>query len=333
LTPVLRTLRAAAMAAMAVLGCLPVALAQTQGVVAVVNDQPITEHDVTERIALLTILGDAPGGMSRKQSLQSLIDEQIKISEATRFKLMPDDGAVREQIARMSKGMDTTTENLLARLKKQGVSETAFNRYVGALLGFNRILSNKYRNDVAVTDAEVEAKMAEIKGKADSQMAKILNDPRMRPVTVYSLMEITLPVEDSDSMLLQARAIEAQQYISRFKGCGSARAAAEGIFNVKLGKKFDADASKLPKPLKAALDKAGQGRAVGPMRGKEGIQLLGFCGSRKVTPPKPDFKMPTRQQVERALLNEKYDGLEQKYLKTVRGSVYVEYRNPDYALQ
>ena len=69
------------------------------------------------------------------------------------------------------------------------------------------------------------------------------------------------------------------------------------------------------------------------MMSKEGIQLLGFCGSRKITPPKPDFKMPTRQQVERALLNEKYDGLEQKYLRTVRGSVYVEYRNPDYALQ
>ena len=148
------------MAAFAMLGALPPAAAQTQGVVAVVNDQPITEHDVTERIALLTILGDAPGKMSRKQSLQSLIDEQIKIAEATRFKLMPDDGAVRDQIARMSKGMDTTTDNLVARLKKQGVSETAFTRYVGALLGFNRILSNKYRNDVAVTDAKVDAKIA-----------------------------------------------------------------------------------------------------------------------------------------------------------------------------
>ena len=31
---------------------------------------------------------------------------------------------------------------------------------------------------------------------------------------------------------------------------------------------------------------------------KTGIQLIAFCGARKISPPKPDFKMPTRQQVE-----------------------------------
>ena len=105
------------------------------------------------------------------------------------------------------------------------------------------------------------------------------------------------------------------------------------MFNVKQGKKFDADAAKLPKAMRAALDKAGVGRAVGPMRGKTGIQLLALCGIRKLTPPKPDFKMPARDQVERGLTNEKYDGLEEQYLKTIRGNVYIEYRNSSYARQ
>jgi peptidyl-prolyl cis-trans isomerase SurA len=142
-----------------------------------------------------------------------------------------------------------------------------------------------------------------------------------------------LPVEADDSMLLQARAIEAQQVLRRFNGCGNARSAAEGIFNVKIGKKFEADSTKLPKQMKAALDKAGVGRAVGPMRGKNGIQLIAFCGTRKITPPKPDFKMPTREQVQRSLINEKYDVVEEDYLKTARESVYVEYRNSSYAQQ
>lgn len=311
----------------------PAALAETQGVVAVVNDVPITELDITQRISLTKILGDAQNGMTRKQALKSLIDEQVKISEATKFKLLPSEGEVKDYIARVSKGMETTPEGLLGRLQKQGIGESTFRRYVSALIGFNRIISSKYRETVKVEPADVDAKFAEIKSNADAQLSKIMNDPRMRPVTVYSLLEITLPVEAEDVMLLQARAVEASQFMRKFKGCGSARAAAEGIFNVKIGKKFEADAAKLPAPMRAALDKAGQGRAVGPMRTKVGIQLVAFCGSRKIVPPKPDFKMPTREQVERALINDKYDGLEEDYLKTIRGNVYVEYRNSSYAQQ
>ena len=312
----------------------PLAAAETQGVVVVVNDKPVTELDITQRIALLKILGDSPSeGMSRKQALQSLIDEQVKIAEATRVKLLPSEAEVKDQIGRMAKNMKMAPDALLALLKKQGIGETTFRQYVTALIGFNRIISAKYRSDIKVTDSDIDARFNDIKSKADAQISKIMNDPRMKAVTVYSLLEITLPVEADDSMLLQSRAIEANQYLQRFKGCGSAKAAAEGIFNVKVGKKFEADAAKLPAPMRAALDKAGQGRAVGPMRTKVGIQLVAFCGSRKIVPPKPDFKMPTRDQVERALINDKYDGLEEDYLKTIRGNVYVEYRNSSYAQQ
>jgi peptidyl-prolyl cis-trans isomerase SurA len=307
------------------------AYAETQGVVVVVNDVPITELDITQRISLMKILGDAQNGLTRKQALKSLIDEQVKIAEAAKFKLMPSDGEIKDYMARVSKGMETTPEGLLGRLKKQGISETTFRRYISALIGFNRIISSKYRDGVKVQPADVDAKFAEINSSTKAQISKIMNDPRMQPVTVYSLMEITLPVEAQDVMLLQARAVEAAQFLRRFKGCGNARAAAEGIFNVKIGKKFDADAAKLPKPMKAALDKVGSGRAVGPIRAKQGIQIIAFCGSRKIVPPKPEFKMPTREQVERSLINQKYDALEEDYLKTVRGNVYVEYRNSSYA--
>lgn len=322
---------AAAVSALAPAG-LP-ALAETQGVVAVVNDMPITERDLTQRIALLTILDDAPDGMTRKQALQSIIDEEVKIAEATRLRMMPTDAQIGDRIERIAKGMQQAPADLLAKLKKQGVSEKTFRRYLGGMMGFNRIVSAKYQAKVEVSESEVNARMAEIKGKVGAQLDRIKNDPRMKPVTVYSLMEVTLPVEAEDSMLLQSRAIEAAQVMKNFRSCGAARKAADGVFNVKIGKKFDADAAKLPKQLKAALDKAGEGRAIGPVRDKAGIKLIAFCGSRKISPKMPDFKMPTREQIERALINERYAGREEEFLKTVRGKVYVEYRNTNYAQQ
>jgi peptidyl-prolyl cis-trans isomerase SurA len=325
---------AVSLACGAITGAPQPARAEVQGIVAIANDQPITERDIDQRIALLKLLDDwPPAGMSRQQVLQNLIDDTVKIIEASRLMMLPEDKDVSQQINRMAKNMKISREELLAKLKKIGISEATFRRYLLATLSFSRIISAKYREAVTASDAEVDAKMAEINSKVGAEMKKIMSDPRMKGITVYSLMEITLPLDSPDPILLQSRAIEAATVAKRFKGCGNARAAAQGVFNVKIGKKFEADAAKLPKPMKQALDQAGQGRAVGPMRSKDGLQLIAFCGSRTITPPKPDFKMPSRDQIQRMVINEKYDEIEESYLKLAREKVYVEYRNPAYAVQ
>ena len=315
----------------AITGVMPAARAETLGIVAIANDQPITERDITQRIELRKILGEPP--IDRQKALRSLIDDQVKIIEARRLMMMPTDADITDRMQRIAKGMDITRQQLLERLKKAGIGEASFRTYLQASIAFGRIIAAKYREEVKASPEEVDAKMAEINNTIGAQVRKLQNDPRMRPITVYSLMEVTLPIDGEDPGLLQARAADAMQVMQRFKGCNNPRKAAEGVFNVKFGKKFDADGSKLPKPMKQALDKAGQGRAIGPMRAKEGIQLIALCGVRTITPPKPDFKMPTREQIERLVVNEKYDKLEEDYLKEARERVYVEYRNPNYATQ
>jgi hypothetical protein len=232
---------------------------------------------------------------------------------------------------RMAKGMDTTMAGLLEKLKKQGIGEKSFRRYVTALVGFNRLISSKYRNDLEVDQKAVDQKYAEIKREFSDYAAKIKNDPRMRPVTVFTMREVLLPLDSEDPMRLQARAVEAAALNQRIKGCGNLKGAAEGIFDVKVGKVMEVDAAKLPKPLRSALEQVGVGRAVGPMRSKEGIQLLAFCGSRKISPEMPKLDPPTRKQVEGIVLNEKYAQFEDDYMKSARSSVYIEYRDTSYS--
>jgi peptidyl-prolyl cis-trans isomerase SurA len=296
-----------------------------------VNDNPITERDISQRIALMKILGDSKTDSSRKGALKSLVDEEVKYLELQKFKLIPADVEVNKQMERMAKGMDTTTEGLLEKLKKQGIGEKAFRRYVTVLVGFNRLISSKYRTDLEVDPKSVDQKYEEIKREYSDYAKKIMNDPRMKPVTVYTMREILLPIDSEDPMLLQARAAEAAALGQRIKGCGNIKGAAEGIFDVKVGKSIEVDAAKLPKPLRSALDQVGVGRAVGPMRNKEGIQLLAFCSSRKLSPEIPKLEPPTRKQVENIVLNEKYAKLEDDYLKTARSSVYIEYRDTSYS--
>jgi peptidyl-prolyl cis-trans isomerase SurA len=202
---------------------------------------------------------------------------------------------------------------------------------VAAQISFARILGGKYQVKVKVEPAEVDRKFEEVKQQLEQKVSTLMNDPRMKSVQVYTILEIDLPVEGDDSMLLQARAVEAVQLIRNFKGCKTAREAASGIFNVRIGKQIDAVAAKIPKTMKQALDKVGPGKAMGPARGPKGIQVIGFCGKRTIQPPKPKYEMPTREQVEAAVSNEKYNAAEEKYMKIMRKTALIEYKDPAYA--
>jgi peptidyl-prolyl cis-trans isomerase SurA len=317
------------------LAVAPGATAQSKGVIVVANDLPITDYDITQKMNLLKVLGSDVSGAPRKEILQGLINDVVKLSEARRLNVSPSPGDVDSYIGRIAKGLKMEPEGLMSKLKERGVAPEFFRRYVSAQIGFNRALSvlKKTPKKEEVSDAEVDRKMAEIKSKANAQMNKIMSDPRMKGVTVISIVQFDLPVEGDDPGLLQARAIESQQVVKQFKSCKNPRSAAAGVFNVKVGKVVEADANKIPAELRKALTSRGPGHAIGPLRGKGSLQVIGYCGTRKITPPKPNFEMPTREQVRNSLENAKFAEAEEEVLKEARKRVYIEYRDQSYATQ
>src|SRR5262249_40157133 len=135
---------------------------------------------------------------------------------------------IDKQIDRMAKGSGTDSQGLAAKLKGKGVSMSALKNLVSAQLSFNRLLNALYKVKVEVDPSEVDKKYQEI-----------AQHPRLKPVTVYEIIEISLPVEKSSEEMAQqlfvARMADAQQYASQFKSCAGARKAASGIYNVKIG--------------------------------------------------------------------------------------------------
>jgi len=307
----------------------PIASAQENAVIATVNDHPVTSFDIDQRIKLLGILGQS-NGFDRKKIGNALIDDVVKIDEARRYKIDPTEKDVDERLGGMAKGLKTDMAGLEGKLGKQGLTLNTMRQYIAAQMSFSRLLTAKYREKIAVDPAEVDKKLAEVKADINGKVAKIMAYPRRQPIQVYSILQIDFPVEGGDPQLFQSRAIEVGQYIQKFKGCGSARAAASGIFNVKVGKPLEADARKLPPALKAALQAQGIGHAIGPVRGPKGVQAIAWCGQRMITPPKINAPLPTRQQIETLALNDKYDKVEQKYLAIMRKGAVIEYKDQSF---
>ncbi|MEO6610437.1 MAG: hypothetical protein ABIN69_18415 [Aestuariivirga sp.] len=305
------------------------AQAQQAVVIATVNDKPVTSYDVIQRAALLKALGDqAPA--QPKVLANNIIDDIVKIDEATRLKINPTDKDIDGRLAEIAKSLKTDVPGLKAKLNAQGVSNAAIDQFFAAQLSFGRLLGTKFRVQVNVTDAEVDKKEADFKAEINGKISKLSADPSRQPVKVYMLLEINLPVDSPDPQLLQSRAIEAAQIVGKFKGCSSAKAATAGIFNVKIGKQIEADGRKLPPPMKAGFDKKGVGTALGPVRGPNGIQVLGFCGTRMITPPKLNVTLPTRDQVKSAVMNQKFEDLRVKYSAILRKAAVIEYKDPAY---
>lgn len=310
---------AAALAA-SVLTSAPTVRAQSadgQVVIVTVNDTPITTFDVTQRVGLNVVLGRGQGSIEdqRKRALENLIDDQVKLAEAKKYNATPDDKMIDAQIDKMAKGTDTDAKGLAEKLKTKGSSMSTLRTLVTAQIAFNRLLNAMYKVKVNVDPAEVDKKLNEIS-----------NDPRLQPVTVYEIMEIEMPVENTnDAMaeqLLQARAADAAMYRSKFKSCASAKQAASGIYNVRVSKTMQADGRRIPPPLKAALDKARVGSLIGPARSKDGIQMIAFCSKKNVAPDKP-----TREQVEMMLSNKKFDVYQERYMRELRRNAFIEYKD------
>ena len=284
----------------------------SQRVYVIVNDQPITGYDISQRTRLNGILGRRKN--SRKDVLQELIDDIIQISEAKRNKVNIDDKRINNAISSMASSTGSSPARLRTQLKSRGVAFSSLKQQVKASLALRWLMQKQGAKVSKVTDAEI-----------DRRLKQINSDPRRQGVTVYLIRQINLPVEQTSSamapQLMQARAIEAQQISRRYKGCSSLRQAASGIYNVKLTRTIQADSRKLPGQMRTALRQAGRKRLIGPMRTRSGIQLIAFCGTKRIQPPKAN-----RAQAKNIVENEKFGTAADNILKSLRRKAFIDYK-------
>lgn len=83
-------------------------------VVANVNGSPITDTDITARTKLMAHQGKTPTN-NRQVALQSIIDDNVKLSYAANFNIVPDDKIVEQELKKMNLGDLSASEQEMAR--------------------------------------------------------------------------------------------------------------------------------------------------------------------------------------------------------------------------
>ncbi len=257
------------------------AAAQEQRIVAVVNDDVISNFDIDARIGLM-MMGAGPADTPetrtrmRPQVLRQLIDERIQMQEARRLGLSLPRAELDGILRNIERANNLPQGGLERALRQGGVPQVALERQIEATQSWQRVVNARLRPTVEIGRDEVEDVLRRYQTG--------------EPVQEFQLSEIFLAVDQPDQegevrermedIIGQLRrgvpfAMLAQQY--------SQAASAGDMGDIGWVERDTLDPEVAP-----AVAGAQQGQLVGPVRVAAGFYLYALRDSRTIAPPKPE---------------------------------------------
>lgn len=157
----------------------PAAVQQVEGIVAVVNDEPITFTDVRQRARMLILsLGGAQPTQEQIQQLTSealdqLIDEKLQLQEAAEYDVKISDSEIADSISSMAQQSNITREALIETLLRSGISPTSLEEQSRAEIAWRRIMSGLYGSRIRISDNQITEQLTRLKSASSKEQYQI----------------------------------------------------------------------------------------------------------------------------------------------------------------
>jgi peptidyl-prolyl cis-trans isomerase SurA len=242
----------------------------------------------------------------KKQAIEELIDERLKLQEAKKQSVTTEDA----EVDRVIKGIAERNKMSIDQFTKQlGGSLDPMKNRIRATLSWNEVVRRRFGPLINVNTKDVDKLVASATGAAQEDVE--LQIQRVR---------ILLPKKMEEHGIAQ-RIEEAEKIRSRFTDCKSTASAATGIPGAKfetIGKK---KSSTLPEPTRTLLLNASDGEMLPPTVGDGAVELYVVCGRDAV---KTDEDK--RTQAEGELKQKEFEVMAKRYLKDLREDAHIEYR-------
>lgn len=169
-------------ALVAILLILSPALASAQvRVVARVNDDAITDFDLTQRIQFAIKTGgltDSPDLRQRMaaQILRQMIDERLQIHNAKTLGMPTSDAEVQQRLGEIERGAGMSPGQFRLFLQSIGVPYDIAAKQFEAQIAWSKVIRRKVRPQVDVSEAEIDDALTRLRanlGKTESRVAEI----------------------------------------------------------------------------------------------------------------------------------------------------------------
>jgi len=146
-------LRLGCAAALFLMLCATPSRAQTVAVI--VNGDPITNYDIEQRSKLNFLSTHKPP--VRKQVIDELIDEKVKIREAKKYSIDPSSSDIDGLYTGMSSRMRITPDQLTKSLASSGIRPDTLKERMRAEMVWSSLIRGRFKESLQVGEKEVAA--------------------------------------------------------------------------------------------------------------------------------------------------------------------------------
>jgi len=283
------------------------ALARAQ-VVVVANGSPITELDIKQRERLLAT--SSHKHVTRKEVIEQLIDDRLKIAKAKTYGLTVSDKEVDEAFGNMAKRQGVSKQQFEQFLNRAGVTPYAVKQRIRAELTWGQMIRGKFAASLNVSEADVDRAL------------RARNEGTTEMGYVYTLYPVTIVAASGSSQGVMAeKRREAENLRNRFTSCARGLQLARSLRDVAVREPITRSSSNLPKPLRELLDKMPLGRLTTPDVTAQGLQMFALCGKKQSTQ-----ESPLKAKVREEIFAKRFAAASRNFLDELRRSAWIEYK-------
>jgi peptidyl-prolyl cis-trans isomerase SurA len=287
-------------------------VASAQQVVAFVNGQPITALDIEHRAKFLQMSGKK--SPTRKEVMDSLIDEILEIAEAKRYGLDVPDSQIDESYSTVATRMGMDAQKLTQVLTAGGASDDTLKRRLRAQVAWTNLVRGRFKASLEIRDKDVEAQLQ--LHKADDKI-EAGYEYIMRPV-------VFIVPRGSPDAAFEARKREAEALRARFASCTDGVTFARALPDVAVRDQVSKYSADLAQQLRQILDGTAIGHLTPPEQTAEGIQMFAVCAKKETKSETPEMK-----EIRDQMFQQKFGAQAKRYLDTLRRQAMIEYKVPE----
>ena len=144
----------------------PSRVAPVDRIVAVVNDEVITQNDLNERVALVAGQLQKQGGqlppqdVLTRQILERMINDLLQVQLAKETGIKVDDAMLEKTIDRIAQENNLSRSDFRVALERDGIRYSKFRDDIRNEILLARLREREVERDIVVTDAEVDTELA-----------------------------------------------------------------------------------------------------------------------------------------------------------------------------
>jgi peptidyl-prolyl cis-trans isomerase SurA len=278
--------------------------AQAQ-IVLYVAGQPVTAYDIEQRGKLIGLGGKSK---SRKEVIDELIDDQIKIMAAKRFNFEMTQAEVDSAYTGIARNAGTTADQFSKMLEGRGVNPNTLKARLKADMTWNQMVRGKFSQQLNPSEKDIfEAEM-----KTEQKESGV----------EYTLHPITFVVaRGSPAAVVEARKREADALRQRFQSCNTGLAFARALREVVVRAPVRRNSADLSPALREVLAKVEVGKVTPPEITEGGVEVFALCQKKET-----NADSPTKRKLRDEIFQGRFKTRAERYLKELRDGTMIEYK-------